>query len=894
MDNRIVIIDGNSLMNRAYYAMQKPMITKDGLYTQGVYGFLNMLNKIESDYEPDHIAVCFDLKAPTFRHKEYAEYKAGRKKMPPELAMELPVIKDVLAAMNIKIVEMEGFEADDLIGTIAREAEEQGLSPLIITGDKDEFQLATDITQIIFTKRGVSQFELYDRARMIAEYGFTPTQFIDYKGLMGDASDNIPGVPGVGPKTAGRLIVEYGSVEGVLENTDKLKKGKMRDNIEEYAQQALMSKRLATINVNVPLEIDFDDYKKEEPDMKALTEIYKKLEFNSFLRKLGSQAGVKAAAISSRKVVEEAEMHMITDGNGLSELLEKIGTGGEITLKIFGDADHRDSPVMTGASVLAEKDYYYIDFGGSQADEPGLHRIFASAVSSRGLRVTGHDLIYDYYMLMCCGAGKIITAFDTSVAKYVLDSGRSNYSLTVLAEEYFGEAIETQKDFLDAGAQIDMFTDLRPKFSDYGLRWCMIVTRLAEAEKEEIENGDLGTVLYDVEFPLAEVMAYMEYIGFSVDRGKLREIGDAIGSTIDGLTSEIYDLAGEEFNINSTRQLGPVLFEKLGIPAGKKTKTGYSTNAETLEKRADDHPIIPKILEYRTLTKLKGTYIDGLIPLIAKDGKIHAHFNQTVAATGRISSSDPNLQNIPIRQELGRTIRKAFVPQSEEYKLVGADYSQIELRVLAHMSDDSELISSFNNGEDIHRATAARVLGIPEDEITSQQRSRAKAVNFGVIYGMSAFGLSSNIHVSRQEADEYIKQYFEKHQAVKKFMDSRVEFCRENGYVTTILGRKRIIKEINASQYMVRQLGERLAMNSPIQGSAADIIKIAMIRVQDALRGMKSHLILQVHDELIIETHKEEEEAVKKILRDCMENAMKLKVALRVDLSEGGSWYEMK
>ncbi|MCI2062153.1 MAG: DNA polymerase, partial [Eubacteriaceae bacterium] len=645
MDNRIVIIDGNSLMNRAYYAMQKPMITKDGLYTQGVYGFLNMLNKIENDYEPDHIAVCFDLKAPTFRHKEYAEYKAGRKKMPPELAMELPVIKDVLTAMNIKIVEMEGFEADDLIGTIAREAEEHGLSPLIITGDKDEFQLATDTTQVIFTKRGVSQFELYDRARMIEEYGFTPTQFIDYKGLMGDVSDNIPGVPGVGPKTAGRLIVEYGSVEGVLENIDKLKKGKMRDNIEENAQQALMSKRLATINVNVPIEIDFAEYKKEEPDMKALTEIYRKLEFNSFLRKLGSRAGVKAAAAASKKVVEEADTHMVTDADGLAEFLGRLAAGAEITLKIFGDADHRDSPVLTGASVLCGREYYYIDFGGKRAAEPGLHRTLAAAVTQKELRVTGHDLIYDYYMLMCCGAERIITAFDTSVAKYVLDSGRSNYSLTVLAEEYFGEAIETQKDFLEAGGQIDMFTDMRPKFSSYGLRWCLLVTRLAEAEKAEIENEDLGTVLYDVEFPLAEVMAYMEYIGFTVDRGTLKEIGGAIGGTIDDLTADIYELAGEEFNINSTKQLGPILFEKLGIPAGKKTKTGYSTNAETLEKRADDHPIIPKILEYRTLTKLKGTYIDGLIPLIARDGKIHAHFNQTVAATGRISSSDPNLQN---------------------------------------------------------------------------------------------------------------------------------------------------------------------------------------------------------------------------------------------------------
>lgn len=893
MENRIMIIDGNSLMNRAFYAMRNPMITKDGLYTQGVYGFLNMLNKIEKDYEPTHIVVCFDMKAPTFRHKEYADYKAGRKKMPPELAMEMPVVKDVLRAMNIKIVEMEGYEADDLIGTISTRAEAAGLEPYIFTGDKDQLQLATDVTKIIYTKRGVTEFDVYDRDKMIEVYGFTPKQFIDYKGLMGDPSDNIPGVPGVGPKTAGKLIQKYGSVEGVLEHTDELKKGRMRDNIIEYSAQALMSKKLATIYTDVPIETDFCEYRLEEPDMDALVDIYKRLEFNSFLKKLGSGAGASDTAKRKPAADEtDIDMTIIRTEEEFSSAADALFAD-EIVLKVFGNADHLRPPVLTGAGVLSGERYFYIDFGGSPADRPGLHRKFAEEMDRRAPSVAGHDLIYDYYMLMHCGQTHFDTAFDTSIGKYVIDPGRRDYSITTLAEEYLGAAIETQKDFEKAHSQIDLFAEASDDYALYGRKWCVIARQLSAAEKEEIKKNSLERVV-DTEFPLIEVMAFMEFTGFRADASVLEKTGGEISAETEKLTEEIYSLAGEEFNINSPKQLGPILFEKLGIPAGKKTKTGYSTSAEILEKRADRHPIIPKILEYRTLTKLKGTYIDGLIPLIADDGRIHARFNQTVTATGRISSSDPNLQNIPVRQEFGRTIRKAFLPTSDEYRLVGADYSQIELRVLAHMSGDEELIKSFNNGEDIHRATAARVLGIPEDEITPEQRSRAKAVSFGVIYGISSFGLSSNIHTSRQEAEEYIKQYYEKHRAVKEFMDGQIEFCREHGYVETLLGRRRYIKEINARSYMDRQLGERLAMNSPIQGSAADIIKIAMIRVMDALRGMRSKLILQVHDELIIDTHRDEEERVKELLVSCMESAMELKVKLKADLSEGETWYEMK
>lgn len=888
MEKRIIIIDGNSLLNRAYYAIQNPMMTREGLYTQGIYGFLSMLEKMKAEHPSGYLVVTFDMKGPTFRHEEYAEYKAGRKKMPPELAMQLPLLKDVLDAMNIKRLEMEGFEADDIIGTISVKAEEEGLMPLIITGDKDELQLATDVTKVMITKRGISQFELYDREVMIEKYGFPPELFIDYKGLMGDQSDNIPGLPGVGEKTAQKLVMEYGTVENLLEHTEELK-GKLKKTVEENATLALMSKRLATINTAIPMEVDFDEYILEKPDHDKLVEMYTKLEFNSFLRKMGTGLSEKEQEEANTFKELPTEPVMIRKASDLRALSSQMKEDTYAVLKTFGNDDHKDIPMAIGASILIGNKYFYVDLSTEEVKEE-----LVKILNKKKPKFMGHDLKKDYYLLMNLGVRDFETAFDTAIAQYVIDSGRSNYALTTLAQEYFRTNIQDEKEFAGESGQLSLLDDAGEKYSAYGLKWCALVAQLAIPQGEEIRREELEDVFRRVELPLIQVMAYMEYTGFAVDKQVLTDIGKDISARVEKLTAQIHDLAGETFNIKSPTQLGPILFEKLGLPAGKKTKRGYSTSAEILERLRDEHPIIDLILEYRTLTKLSGTYVDGLIPLIHKNGKIHAHFNQTIAATGRISSSDPNLQNIPIRQEEGRKIRKAFVPSSREYILLSADYSQIELRVLAHLSGDPLLIDAFNGGEDIHRATAARVLGVPDDQITIDERSRAKAVNFGVIYGMSAFGLSTNLNITRQEADEYIKSYFAKHEKVKEYMDGQVAFCKANGYVRTILGRKRIINEISASNYMVRQLGERLAMNSPIQGSAADIIKIAMVNIQKALSPYKSRLILQVHDELIVETHLDEVDAVEKVLVESMEDAMELKVKLAVDVNMGSNWFELK
>lgn len=890
--SKIAIIDGNSLMNRAYYAMRNPMITKDGIYTQGIFGFLNMLEKIRKDYEPAYMAVAFDLKAPTFRHLQYDEYKAGRKKMPPELAMEFPLLKEVLAAMNIKQVEQEGFEADDLIGTIAGYAESEGLEPVIITGDKDALQLATDRTKIIYTKRGVSDFDVYDREAMLEHYGLTPDQFIDLKGLMGDSSDNIPGIPGIGEKTATRLLKEFGSVEELLSRVDEITPKGVRAKVEDGAQLAVMSKRLATINTQVPIEIDLEEYRLTDPDYDRLVDIYTKLEFNRFLKKLNASESGGGRAAEQKSA--PADVTLAAKGDIRSRIITSdeelagIVLGEETVLKVFGNNDHLAAPEIDGVALLTGRDYYYAD----ASSVPGIFGFLRDAETS----FAGHGLKRSYYMLMRKGGFAPHTSFDTEVAQYVLDSGRSDYSLSILANEYLHTPLAEEADFREEHGQISLLGDSAAEFAEYGLDTCLAIMNIAGLQKAEIKRQDLEKVLYEIELPLIEVMAGMEAEGFRADRGYLKDFGQTLDGEIESLTEEIHGLAGEAFNIKSTQQLGEILFDKLGLPAGKKTKRGYSTGAEILEKLRDRHPIAGKVLEYRTLTKLKSTYVDGLIPLIGDDGKVRAHFNQTVTTTGRISCTEPNLQNIPVRQELGRKLRNAFVPESEDCTLVGADYSQIELRVLAHMSGDEALIDAFRRGEDIHRATAANVLGIEEKDVTPLDRSRAKAINFGVIYGMSAFGLSTELHITRKDAEEYIAAYFAKHPDVRAFMDGQVESCRENGYVTTMMGRRRYIKEIRASQYMVRQIGERLAMNTPIQGTAADIIKIAMIKVYRSLRehGLKSRLILQVHDELIINTYEDEKERVEQLLVSNMESACDLAVALKADLNEGGSWYELK
>ncbi len=893
---RIALIDGNSLINRAYYAMRNPMITKEGIYTHAIFGFINMLDKIRADYDPEYMAIAFDMKGPTFRHDEYEEYKAGRKKMPPELAMQIPLMKDILDAMRIKRLELEGFEADDIIGTMARSAESDGMETYIFTGDKDQLQLATDATKIIYTKRGVTDFDLFDHDSFVEEYGFTPLQFIDFKGLSGDPSDNIPGIPGVGAKTATNLIKDYGSVEEIIARADEIRPAGLQKKVSENVQQALLSKRLATINVNVPLDIAPAECILTEPDYESLIALYKKLEFNRFLSRLKVSGD---AAVSDTDTSNEGSFEIkktgdftlvtVSDDSELSDL----AIDGECVIKVFGDNNHLSDPVLQGITLLNGNTCYY--FNLQSMDESGG---FYKWLDKQNISFMGHDMKRDYFMLMSKGCERDFeTAFDTAVAQYVLDSGRSNYKLSALSNEYFHETVEEEEDFLASNGQMDMFTDSAEMYSAYGLKVCVAVLNLATIQKQSIVKEDLERVLYDVELPLIQVMAGMEKEGFRADKQYLSQFGDVLAGEVEALSDSIQEIAGTEFNVNSTAQLGEILFEKMDLPHGKKTKRGYSTSAEVLEKIIDRHPIIPAILEYRTLSKLKSTYIDGMIPLInTDDGKIHAHFRQTVTTTGRISCTEPNLQNIPVRQELGRKLRKAFIPECEECVLLSADYSQIELRVLAHMSGDESLIKAFNEGEDIHRATAANVLGIPEGQITIEERSRAKAVNFGVIYGMSAFGLSGELNITRKEADDYIKAYFTRHTAVKTFMDNSVAFAKENGYVTTLMGRKRHIKELKATQFVVRQMGERLAMNTPIQGSAADIIKLAMIRVYSALKkqNLKSKLILQIHDELIVNVYPDELKKVEELLAANMEAAYELAVELKAELNTGKNWYDLK
>ena len=884
MDKKIVIIDGNSLINRAYYAVQRPMITREGIYTQGIYGFINMLNKIEGDYEPEYLTVAFDLKAPTFRHLEYEEYKAGRKAMPPERVMQMPLVKDVLSAMNIKILEMEGYEADDIIGTVAKAAEEQGIEPLIITGDKDALQLVTEKTKVIITKRGITDFEIYDPGKMEERYGLTPSQFIDLKGLMGDSSDNIPGIPGVGEKTGIKLLEQFGSIENLLTHTEDISSAKLRLKVEENAQLAVMSKRLATINTNVPIEFSMDELTLEEPDYESLIEIYTKLEFNSFLKKLKVPAKAETSQFTEMDVTKE----ILENREEVSEKLAKLR--GEIYLKVFGNMSHTELPYIEGVFLMDDASAYYIDAVKIPPEN------IAEILNKFDFHLIGHEIKDDIYCLMSRGLENFNILFDTAIAEYVLEPGKSSYSLKNIVLEKLHCDIDTAQD-ISEGGQLDFFNDNRKEQLDSGVKLGSAVKALKEGQLARLEKEGLLKVFEEAELPLIEVMASMEREGVKVNGRFLEEFGADLKSRISQLEEEIYSQAGCEFNINSPLQLGNVLFETLGLPPlGKKTKRGYSTSADVLEKIKDKHPIVNSVLVYRNLTKLNSTYVEGMKPLICQDGKIRAHFQQTVTATGRISCTEPNLQNIPIRQELGRTLRKAFTADDEEHVLIGADYSQIELRVLAHLSGDDDLIKAFNNGEDIHRATASRVLGVPFDKVTPQERSRAKAVNFGVIYGMSGFGLSEELNISRKEAEKYIQEYFLKHGKVKEYMDRQISMCREKGYSETILGRKRPIHEINATSYMIRQLGERLAMNSPIQGSAADIIKLAMIKVYRKLKESfpDTKLLLQVHDELILCAPKKDKEAVKALLKENMEDAISLSVKLVADVNEGYSWYDLK
>ena len=880
---RIIIIDGNSLVNRAFYAIQRPMITKEGIYTQGIYGFLSMLYKIQEDYSPDYAAVAFDLKEPTFRHKEYSGYKAKRRPMPPELAMEMPILKDILRAMNIAILEKPGFEADDILGTVSKIAEEKGIEPIIITGDKDSLQLASDTTKVLFTKKGVSDFDLYDKDKVVERYGLTPLQFIDLKGIMGDTSDNIPGVPGIGEKGGIELLTQFGSLENMLDHTDEIKKPAMRAKVEENADLARMSKHLATIIRDVPMDVDLNEMRFGEPDQDKLRELFEKLEFKNFLKKLGP-AGTGKIEIKIPEDIREVFVRSYDDLDALDAF-----KGQEVFVMQFGEFSHSKDLRPEGLVFKTPDLACYVDLRSLSFQQ------FSEKLNDLGLRVYGHDVKNFLYGTIYTGSACPEVTFDTSVCEYCIDPTRKDYGLESVAYDRLGYEASSDENAQGQDDQMDLFRDSAKDDLRRGMFCASITDALRKVQESELKKQGLEKVFYGCELPLIEVLASMEAAGICCDAQFLKDFGKSLEKDVQALENEIHDLAGETFNIKSPIQLGEILFEKLELPFGKKTKRGYSTSAEVLEKLRDKHPIVDKVLEYRNLTKLASTYIDGMIPLIAPDGRIHCHFQQTVAQTGRISCTEPNLQNIPVRQELGRQIRKAF-HAGDGKVLIGADYSQIELRILAHLSEDEALLSAFNNNEDIHRLTASRVLGIPYDQVTPNERAKAKAVNFGVIYGMSGFGLSEEIHTTRKEAEEYIREYFLKHPKVKDYLDSRIELARTKGYAETILGRKRLIREISSPNYMLRQFGERLAMNTPIQGSAADIIKLAMNKVYRELKDKYpgSRLILQIHDELIIEADTEDKEEIAALLRRSMEEAVELSVKLTVDLNTSDNWYDLK
>ena len=880
---RIIIIDGNSLVNRAFYAIQRPMITKEGIYTQGIYGFLSMLYKIEEDYSPDYAAVAFDLKEPTFRHKDYSGYKAKRRPMPPELAMEMPILKDILRAMNIAILEKPGFEADDILGTVSKIAEEKGIEPIIITGDKDSLQLASDTTKVLFTKKGVSDFDLYDKDKVVERYGLTPLQFIDLKGIMGDTSDNIPGVPGIGEKGGIELLTQFGSLENMLDHTDEIKKPAMRAKVEENADLARMSKHLATIIRDVPMDVDLSEMRFGEPDQDKLRELFEKLEFKNFLKKLGP-AGTGKIEIKIPDDIREVFVRSSDDLDALDAF-----KGQEVFVMQFGEFSHSKDLRPEGLVFKTPDLACYVDLRSLSFQQ------FSEKLNDLGLRVYGHDVKNFLYGTIYTGSACPEVTFDTSVCEYCIDPTRKDYGLESVAYDRLGYEASSDENAQGQDDQMDLFRDSAKDDLRRGMFCASITDALRKVQESELKKQGLEKVFYGCELPLIEVLASMEAAGICCDAQFLKDFGKSLEKDVQALENEIHDLAGETFNIKSPIQLGEILFEKLELPFGKKTKRGYSTSAEVLEKLRDKHPIVDKVLEYRNLTKLASTYIDGMIPLIAPDGRIHCHFQQTVAQTGRISCTEPNLQNIPVRQELGRQIRKAF-HAGDGKVLIGADYSQIELRILAHLSEDEALLSAFNNNEDIHRLTASRVLGIPYDQVTPNERAKAKAVNFGVIYGMSGFGLSEEIHTTRKEAEEYIREYFLKHPKVKEYLDSRIELARTKGYAETILGRKRLIREISSPNYMLRQFGERLAMNTPIQGSAADIIKLAMNKVYRELKDKYpgSRLILQIHDELIIEADTEDKEEIAALLRRSMEEAVELSVKLTVDLNTSDNWYDLK
>ena len=899
---KLVLIDGNSILNRAFYGIMgsKMLQSKDGTPTNAVYGFLAILFKILEDIKPEYLVVAFDLKGPTKRHEMYDGYKANRKGMPDELACQMPIIKEILRAMKIDIVEKQGYEGDDILGTLSVYGEKQGLDVTILSGDRDTFQLATDKVTIRIprTKMGKTEVEDFNKAKVEEIYNLEPKQLIEVKGLQGDTSDNIPGVPGIGEKTALKLIQEYKNIENLYKLLEEGKaedvKGKTRERIIENKDLAFLSKELGTININAPIEENLEEFKVEEWDKPKVLKLFKELNFNRYIERfnLASEDEIEPEEVVEKYDVEEID----------------IDKAKEIILKTKELFYHFSTKEVNKPEYIIKKEFESFSFYNKEENKAYFVKLSEDSYNAlkeifedKAIKKYGYKTSEDYILLKQLGILPQNIIYDAEVAVYDLDPSNMKYRMQDVAYQYLDFNMDEYLNGLGIKKQeqINLFEENadNDEYERYlNTLYCYLIQKLYEKTTEELERLEETDLFNNIEMPLVEVLSEMQYEGIQIDKDELEEFGVTLKQNIEELTQEIYTLSGTEFNINSPKQLGEVLFEKLELPVIKKTKTGYSTDVDVLEKLKKEHPVIEKILEYRSLTKLNSTYVEGLKPYINPvTGRIHSYFHQTITATGRISSTEPNLQNIPTRIELGKQLRRAFKPK-EGYLFIDADYSQIELRVLAHISNDEHMIEAFNNNEDIHKQAAASVFKVPINEVTKEQRTHAKAVNFGIVYGISDFGLGEQIGVSRKKAKEYIDQYLEKYSGIKQFMSDIVEEAKEKGYVETLFKRRRYIPELKSKNFNIRQFGARAAMNTPIQGTAADIMKIAMIDVFNKLkeRKLKSKLILQIHDELLIETKEEEKEEVKNILKTSMENAIKLKVPLRADVSEAYNWYDLK
>ena len=893
--SKLIVVDGNSIVNRAFYGIMgsKMLQTADGTYTNAVYGFLAILFKELDEVKPDYIAVAFDLKAPTARHKMYDGYKANRKGMPEELAAQMPILKDVLRAMNITIIEKEGYEADDVLGTLSRIGENSGLDVVLLTGDRDSFQLATDKVSIYIprTKAGKTETEIFNRDKVLEVYGVEPKQMIEVKGLQGDTSDNIPGVPGIGEKTALSLVKKYGTIDHLYEcvenNTDDLK-GKQREKIAENKELAMLSKTLGTINLETPIEKSIDDLKMKEWNKSEVYKIFKELKFNRYIDRFN----LKEEIVENDNVEPTMTMDfekVVINVEKFNDIKKKVIENKVcyFYVETVEDTNSIIKKKIKSISIYIKDENKVYDYKVSNILE--LKDIF----ESEDVLKCSYDLKDIYILCEEAGINPKNFMFDIRIAGYLLNSTTNQYSISDLMNEYLGININ-----VDDGKQeqLNLFDVQEEKENEQIAVYAYSIGNLHDVLEKDLKENGMYDLFNNIEMPVLEVLADMQYRGMYVDKNELIAYGDELKVKLDELTNKIHELAGEEFNINSTKQLGEVLFEKLKLPVIKKTKNGYSTDVDTLEKLQCEHEIIEYILEYRQLAKLNSTYIEGMIPYINKNtGRIHSYFHQTVTATGRISSTEPNLQNIPTRIEIGKKLRKVFKP-AENKIFLDADYSQIELRILAHVSKDETMVDNFIHDEDIHAQAASRVFGVPLDEVTKELRSKAKAVNFGIVYGISDFGLAGQIHSSRKQAKQYIEQYLEKYNGIKTFMDEAVEDAKKKGYIETMYNRRRYIPELTSKSYMVRKFGERVAMNTPIQGTAADIMKIAMINVFRELKDRKlnSKIVLQVHDELLIETDIKEKEEVREILVNNMEHAAKLLVPLKVEVAEGENWYDAK